>query len=81
MSAHLDGSCTELPDGTVQLVWGPTLADGVTCQGVSAYRHGYVVWANSCNAALGKDSPPLAPQPPLSMDQLAAIATSDVWFA
>ncbi len=80
MNARLGGSCAELPDGTVQLTWGPTLADGVTCQGVSAYRYGYVVWANSCNAATGKDSPPLAPRPPLSLEQLTAIATSDVWF-
>lgn len=80
INARLGGSCVELPDGTVQLTWGPTLADGVTCQGVSAYRYGYVVWANSCNAATGKDSAPLAPQPPLSLEQLAAIANSEVWF-
>ncbi|MDR7253356.1 hypothetical protein J2X46_002341 [Nocardioides sp. BE266] len=80
MNSHLGGSCTGLADGTVQLTWGPTLADGVTCQGVSAYRYGYVVWANSCNAAAGKDSPPLAAEPPLSLDELAAIATSEVWF-
>lgn len=77
---HLGGACTELPDGTVQLTWGPTLADGVTCQGVSAYRHGYVVWASSCNASESKDSPPLSPEPPISLEQLGAIATSDVWF-
>lgn len=81
INAHLDGTCVELADGTVQLTWGPTLADGVTCQGVSAYRHGYIVSANSCNAATSKNSPPLAPQPPLSIEQLAQIATSDVWFA
>ncbi|GAA1913971.1 hypothetical protein [Nocardioides hwasunensis] len=80
INAHLGGSCAALPDGTVQLTWGPTLADGVTCQGVSAYRHGYVVSATSCNAATGKDSPPLAPQPPLATDQLTAVATSEVWF-
>lgn len=80
VNARLGGSCAELPDGTVQLTWGPTLADGVTCQGVSAYRYGYEVWANSCNAATGKDSPPLAPQPPLSLEQLSAIANNDVWF-
>lgn len=80
VNAHLDGACVELADGTVQLTWGPTLADGVTCQGVSAYRYGYVVSASSCNAATSKDSPPLAPQPPLSLEQLARIATSEVWF-
>lgn len=80
INARLGGSCAELSDGTVQLTWGPTLADGVTCQGVSAYRYGYEVWANSCNAATGKDSAPLAPQPPLSLEQLSAIANSDVWF-
>ena len=81
INADLDGSCVELADGTVQLTWGPTLADEVTCQGVSAYRYGYMVSANSCNAASSKDSPPLAPQPPLSIEQLAQVATSEVWFA
>lgn len=80
MNTNIGGSCAALPDGTVQMTWGPRLADGVTCQGVSAYRYGYVVWANSCNAAKGKDSPPLMSQPPLSLDELAAIATSEVWF-
>lgn len=80
VNAHLDGDCVELADGTVQLTWGPSLADGVTCQGVSAYRYGYVVSANSCNAATSKDSPPLAPEPPLSIEQLAQVATSEVWF-
>jgi|SRR6476469_6844954 len=81
INAHLDGSCIELADGTVQLTWGPTLADGVTCQGIGAYRYGYLVSATSCNAATGKDSPQLAPQPPLSLEQLAQIASSEVWFA
>ncbi|CAM3506821.1 hypothetical protein [Nocardioides zeicaulis] len=80
VNAGLGGSCVELDDGTVQLSWGPTLADGVTCQGVSAYRYGFVVWANSCNAASSKDSPPLADRPPLSLQQLTAITTSEVWF-
>ena len=80
INAQLDGSCAELSDGTVRLTWGPTLADGVTCQGVSAYRHGYVVWANSCNAASSKDAAPLQPAPPLSLAQLESVATSEVWF-
>ena len=77
---RIEGSCARLADGTVQQVWGPTLADRVTCQGVSVFRHGYTVWVTSCNAAEGKESEPLAPQPPLSIDDLLVIAGSEVWF-
>lgn len=59
---------------------GPTTADGVTSQGVEARRYGYVVSVLSYNAALGKDSPALSSEPPLSLDQLLLIAGSDVWF-
>ena len=77
---RLEGSCVRMPDGAVQQRWGPVLADRVTCQGVSVYRHGYTVWATSCNAAEAKESEPLAARPPLDMDDLIAIAASEVWF-
>lgn len=80
-AAGIDGACVEMSDGTVEQVWGPTLADGVTCQGASAYRFGYVVWATSCNAAEAKDSPTLAEQPPISIGLLEKVVLSDVWFA
>ena len=76
----IDGACVELTDGTVQQVWGPILADGVTCQGASAYRFGYVVWATSCNAAEAKDSPALADQPPIPIELLEKVVLSDIWF-
>ena len=79
-AGRLEGSCVRLPDGAVQLLWGPTLADGVTCQGATVYRHGYSVWATSCNAAEAKESEPLAGEPPLGVDDLIVIAGSDVWF-
>jgi hypothetical protein len=79
-AAGIDGACVRLADGTVEQVWGPTLADGVTCQGASAYRHGYVVWATSCNAVEAKDSPALAAEPPIEIGLLERIVLSDVWF-
>ena len=77
---RLGGSCEEEAGGGLMLSWGPTLADGVTCQGVNLDRYGFDVWATSCNAAEGKDSPPLAPLPPLSLDDLRVIARTHVWF-
>lgn len=77
---RVDGTCAVLPDGGVLLRWGPSLADGVTCHGANVQREGYNVWATSCNAAEAKDSPPLAPEPRFSMQQLVEMAASDVWF-
>lgn len=73
--------CEELPDGSTRLEWGPTTADGVTAQGVTWWRRGYEVSVLSYNAAEGKNSPPLAPEPGLSMEQLRVVAGSDVWFS
>lgn len=81
MNDQVGSACVEMSDGTVEQVWGPTLADGVTCQGASAYRYGYVVWATSCNAAEAKDSPALADQPPIPIGLLEKLVLSDAWFA
>lgn len=68
-------------DGGIQfLTWGPTTADGVTAQGVSAFVHGYIVTAISYNAADGKDVETVTAQPPISMELLTMLATQDVWF-
>jgi hypothetical protein len=75
----LDGSCQELPDGSVLLTWGPGLADGVTCQGAALERGGHELWATSCNAR-NRDARPLAPEPPLSLDQLVQVLVADYWF-
>jgi hypothetical protein len=72
-------TCVELEDGSWQNHWAGT-ADGVTSQGATIYRHGYSISVLSYNAADGKESPQLAPSPPLSVDQLLQIAGSDVWF-
>lgn len=74
------GTC-EVRDGVEVLVWGPEANDGVTAQGVSAWTRGYVVSALSYNAADGKDVPPVTDVPPISIDELVGLTTSDVWFA
>ena len=43
----------------LQRVSGPTTADQVTAQGVSAWVHGYIVTAISYNASEGKDVAPV----------------------
>lgn len=73
-------TCVVREDGSWQNHWTGT-ADGVTSQGATVYRHGYSISVLSYNAADGKDSPPLAPVPPLAADQLLQIAGSDVWFS
>ena len=79
---QVDGACVmAAPDGGPMIRWGPTLADGVTCQGMNVFRGGWEVYVTSCNAAVAKDAPTLAPEPPISMPELVEIATSDVWFA
>lgn len=74
-------ACVELSDGSTFLEWGPTVGDGVTAQGVTWWRRGYQVSAISYNAAEGKESPPLASEPPLSLLQLRVLAGTDVWFS
>lgn len=76
----VDGSCRELPDGSVVLTWGPVLTDRVTCHGAALERAGHELWATSCNAAESTRSRPLAPAPPLSVDQLVQVLVADYWF-
>ncbi|GAA5141362.1 hypothetical protein GCM10023340_02970 [Nocardioides marinquilinus] len=74
------GECV-VEGGVLLLRWGPDTADGVTAQGILAWRHGYIVSVLSYNAADGKDVPPVTDVPPISPEQLTALATSDAWFA
>ncbi|MBB6628276.1 hypothetical protein H5V45_13190 [Nocardioides sp. KIGAM211] len=74
------GTCTTNADGDLQLTWGPTTGDGVSAQGVSVWRGTFEVSTLSYNAADGKGVAPLTTDPPLSLDDLTALATSDVWF-
>ena len=76
----LGGSCQELEDGALLLLWGPADVGGVTCQGAGVERSRYEVWATTCNAAERADSPPLADEPPLSVVQLGQIVANDYWF-
>jgi len=71
----------EVVDGLETQINPPTTGDQVTSQGVSVWRHGYVVTAMSYNAADGKDVPPLMDVPPISLEQLDQIVRSDVWFS
>jgi hypothetical protein len=75
----VDGSCQELPDGSVLLTWGPGPTDGVSCHGAALQRDGYELSAASCNAS-NRDARPLAPEPPLSLDQLVQVLVADYWF-
>jgi hypothetical protein len=76
----VDGTCLEVFDGQVVLTWGPVIDDGVTCHGAALERGGHELYATSCNAAERHDSPPLAPEPPLSRDELVEVLASDYWF-
>jgi hypothetical protein len=78
-AAEGDGGC-EVVDGLETLTWGPTLGDGVTAQGVQVWQHGYAVSALSYNAPDGKDVPPVLAAPPISLEQLTQLATSEAWF-
>ncbi|WP_374456989.1 hypothetical protein [Nocardioides sp.] len=81
-AAHeVGGACVLDPPAEPWIRWGPTLADGVTCQGVVSFRGGWQVYVDSCNAAAAKDAATLAPEPPISLPELVEIARNDVWFA
>ena len=81
MAHDIDGVCVLDPPSEPMIRWGPTLADGVTCQGVNVFRGGWEVYATSCNAAVAKDATPLADAPPIDLPELVEVALSDVWFA
>jgi hypothetical protein len=75
-----EGECAVV-DGVEVLTSGPTTADQVTAQGVSVWRHGYVVSVLSYNAAEGKDVAPLTAEPPIGLATLTDIALSDAWYS
>ena len=73
------GVCV-IEDGVELLTYGPSTADQVTYQSVSAWVHGYMVTVGSYNAADGKDVPPVTAVPPITMAELTTLVTSDAWF-
>ena len=74
------GTCTTSAGGEL-LTMPDTTADQVTARSASYWPgNGYVVSVLSYNASEGKDVAPIMARPPLSMDQLIAVATSDAWF-
>ena len=75
------GTCTTTPAGGELLTMPDTTADQVTARSASYWPgNGYVVSVLSYNAVDGKGVAPIMAKPPLSMDQLIAVATSDGWF-
>lgn len=72
--------CVSDAAGNPLLLWGPTTGDGVAAQGATVWRDGFQVSVLSYNAAEGKGSPPLFAEPPLTMDDLSVLASSDRWF-
>ncbi|KQV77492.1 hypothetical protein ASC64_01185 [Nocardioides sp. Root122] len=80
-AGQIGGVCVLAPPSEPMIRWGPTLADGVTCQGANQFRGGWEIYVTSCNAAVAKDSTTLADAPPITIPELVDIATSDVWFA
>ena len=73
------GSCNVV-GGLEVLTWPATTADRVTAQGVMVWQHGYVASAISYNAPDGKDVAPIVDVPPIGLEKLTQIASSDVWF-
>jgi hypothetical protein len=79
------GECRRLADGTVVLgttSTGPGQDGGVTVNTAQAFTpDGWDVLVWNANAADTKDAPVLDDVPPLSVEQLLEVATSDVWFS
>ncbi|MGA8257733.1 MAG: hypothetical protein WB767_14255 [Nocardioides sp.] len=73
------GECVFV-DGLETLTVEPETYDQVTSQGVSAWQHGYIVSVLSYNANEGKDVVPVTEVPPISLDELMMLASSEVWF-
>ena len=73
-------TCSTNALGDLQLLWGPTTGDGVTAQGATVWQQGFRVSALSYNAPDGKDVAPTLVEPALSLDDLARVAGSVVWF-
>jgi hypothetical protein len=78
------GKCVQLPDGSLLFrseETGPAVDGAVTGRGAFLFTtDGWEIFVMSYNAADGKDSPPLADEPPLSLDQLEQIVTGDTWL-
>lgn len=72
--------CRTLADGTVVQLPKPSTADQVTLRAVLAIGDTWMVDVLSYNAAEGKDVAPTQPEPPLSEDELVALAVSGAWF-
>ncbi len=84
-----DNTGCQVVDGLEVLTWpyrsleelASALESGeVLSQGVMVWQHGYVVSALSYNAPHGKDVPTIMDAPPISVEQLTEVASSEVWF-
>ena len=75
--------CRTRVDGSVLALssdQGPAVDGGVGLRAVSLYLDGFDIFVLSYNAAEGKDTPVLSPEPPLTYEQLEAVATGDGWL-
>lgn len=83
-SAQRGMTCAERPDGSAVLTWQerqPLVDGGVTTRSVALFAvDGWQLTVLSYNAADPKSSEYVAPEPPLSFDQLERVVTSDAWF-
>ena len=76
-------ACRPGADGTVVTAWtavNPPEDGGTSVRSAQVFRpDGWDVLATAYNGP-GKEGPVLAPDPPLSLQELEQVASSDVWF-
>ncbi len=80
LAAATEGGSCNVVGGLEVLTWPATTADMVTAQGAMVWQHGYIANAISYNAPDGKDVAPVVDAPPIGLEKLTEIASSEVWF-
>ena len=75
-----DEPCPPATDGAVLLEFGPTRSGESEELGVLVWRRGFGITVNSYSSDENIGSAALADSPPLSKEQVLAIASSEVWF-
>lgn len=72
--------CPPATDGSVLMEFGPTPSGESEELGVLVWRQGFGITVNSYSSNEEIGSAALADDPPLSKEQVLAIASSEVWF-
>lgn len=75
-----DEPCPPATDGSVLMELGPTASGESEERGVLVWRQGFGITVNSYSSDENIGSAALADAPPLSKEQVLAIASSEVWF-